>query len=158
MSIQYFNIPVLQCDDTTPGLNFHELYDFWIPDVVSLPKQDNGGSLKLNESTKFLTVFEPWNPDTRVFQTWNPTPGMVPGLFPQGLSDLEPDTRDGTRVGSPSKITKTVGGNKLQSRASEDSLRLKTFLQLYGYIVPESKCQGVGNTLSVIVQWFRFEN
>ena len=82
MSIQYFNIPVLQCDDTTPGLNFHELYDFWIPDVVSLPKQDNGGSLKLNESTKFLTVFEPWNPDTRVFQTWNPTPGMVPGLVP----------------------------------------------------------------------------
>ena len=44
-----------------------------------------------------------------------------------------------------------MGGNKPQSRASEDSPRLKTFLQLHGYIVQESKCQGVGNTLSVIV-------
>ncbi len=44
-----------------------------------------------------------------------------------------------------------MGGNKPQSRASEDSLRLKTFLQIHGYIVQESKCQGVGNTLSVIV-------
>ena len=54
MSIQCFNIPVsvsyvfqLQCGDVALGLHLRELRELWNPDVVSLPKQDNGRQLEV---------------------------------------------------------------------------------------------------------------
>ena len=87
------------------------------------------------------------------FYCWQMMPFGVsfgPWLFDRVLTPVvDKLKKDGLRL--MTFCDDIMGGNKPQSRASEDSLRLKTFLQLHGYIVQESKCQGVGNALSVIV-------
>ena len=87
------------------------------------------------------------------FYCWQMMPFGVsfgPWLFDRVLTPVvDKLKKDGLRL--MTFCDDIMGGNKPQSRASEDSPRLKTFLQLHGYIVQESKCQGVGNALSVIV-------
>jgi hypothetical protein len=42
------------------------------------------------------------------------------------------------------------GSNSLKSQAEEDGLSLQSFLILHGYIIQETKFNGIGNTLSSI--------
>ena len=92
------------------------------------------------------------------FYCWQMMPFGVsfgPWLFDRVLTPVvDKLKKDGLRL--MAFFDDIMGGNKPQSRASEDSLRLKTFLQLHGYIVQESKCQGVGNTLCD--SWFGLKN
>ena len=43
-----------------------------------------------------------------------------------------------------------LGANSPKARADEDGLRLKSFLILHGYIIQETKCNDIGNTLPSI--------
>jgi hypothetical protein len=43
-----------------------------------------------------------------------------------------------------------VGDNSLKSQVNEDGLHLKSFLILHGYIIQETKCNGIGNALPSI--------
>ncbi len=43
-----------------------------------------------------------------------------------------------------------LGANSTKAQADEDGLRLKSFLILHGYIIQETKCNGIGNALPSI--------
>ena len=43
-----------------------------------------------------------------------------------------------------------LGANSAKTQTNEDDLRLKSFLILHGYIIQETKCNGIGNTLPSI--------
>ena len=43
-----------------------------------------------------------------------------------------------------------LGANSPKAQADEDGLRLKSFLILHGYIIQETKCNGIGNALPAI--------
>jgi hypothetical protein len=43
-----------------------------------------------------------------------------------------------------------LGANSPKAQADEDGLRLKSFLILHGYIIQETKCNGIGNALPSI--------
>ena len=43
-----------------------------------------------------------------------------------------------------------LGANAPKTQANEDGLRLKSFLILHGYIIQETKCNGIGNALPSI--------
>jgi hypothetical protein len=43
-----------------------------------------------------------------------------------------------------------LGANSPKAQSDEDGLRLKSFLILHGYIIQETKCNGIGNALPSI--------